>query len=402
MNFEQPQFTESKEDRDNRRARGEISENEIREYLKNPDDILFEDVLVDNRNPENKVEMPIKLRALTKNNVEATLANLKDSWDELSFNDLRDTLDKYFEQQESGQPGLLNVEYYIATDEQDQPMGMTGIYSVDIAGGAGLATRDKLDLDKHNLNVGLGWYSVSKKMPVRGLGTYLLNWTENLACSRDASHMEIETDDWENSKIAVALYKKSGYEEGYPVKDHYGPGRDLRAYYCDLSDSDVFQDNEPGTIREEIEDKDKAELLELAKSIYCPEKYEEFSVCLDLYLSNKDKPGILTASSVLLRDQLGKAESFAIYTDSVYENSTNVFWHGAKDNELAYKDKLISSVCRKSKEQDRNVVIINSDSEESDLDKHGFIEAKKGIPGVFEQDDDTRLLLFTKNLKEET
>ncbi len=195
--------------------------------------------------------------------------------------------------------------------------------------------------------------------------------------------MEIEIDGCKNSMIARALYKKSGYKEGCHVKDHYGPGRDLYAYYRDLSDVNYDKEQKINLLSEEINKKDKEELLELAKFIYTPDKFEEFSVCLDLYLDNKDKLGILTANSVLLRDEADKPESFAIYTDSIYENSTNVFWYGAKNNETIYKNKFIDTVCRKSKEEERDIVIINSDTEEIELSKQGFIQADNGIPKVF-------------------
>ena len=142
---------EPTEERNARRARGEITSEEMQEYLTHPQDVLFEHELGESK---------IKVRALTREFMDSTLESLKDSWDEPTFNDLKGTLRKYFEQKESGRPALLNVEYFIATDEADKPMAMTGFYSVDIEGGAGLATREKLDAQKHSFNLSLA-YSIT-------------------------------------------------------------------------------------------------------------------------------------------------------------------------------------------------------------------------------------------------
>jgi GNAT superfamily N-acetyltransferase len=389
--FEQQTPIEDPAGKNKRMAEGNISQAEIEDYLRNPEGVLFEHTLVEKKGGK---EVPIKVRCLTKEFMDKTLESLKDSWDEPTFENLKNTLEKHFEQKESGKPALLNAEYYIATDENDKPLGMTGLYTIDIQGGAGFATKDRLDTEKHHLNMGLGWYSVNKEAQGIGLGKYLLNWTENLAKSRDAHHFEIETDDWSNSKKALAMYKKSGYKLGYPVENFFGPGRDLNVYYLDCSEKE-----EQVPIKTfEITEENKGEVLQLAQENYSTEKFEEFKVCLDLFLSqDKESEAIFKGHSIVVKNQEGKCESFAIYVDGIYDNLFSVFWTGASDKST--KSKLLSALQSVAIENEKYVVTINTEGEDKDLDDKGFTRAEEGVPSAFEKGDPTRFLLLTKELK---
>jgi len=386
---------ESAEEKNQRMARGEISETEIAEYLTHPDDVLFEHKIVSEK--RGKVsELDIKVRALTKQFAAATLENLRESWDPETFESFELTVKKYFEQKESGKPGLLNVEYYIATDQQDNPIAMTGLYTTDIQGGSGFATRTQLDPERHNLNMGLGWYSVSKTAQGTGLGTYFLNWSENLARTRGAKHLEIETDDSEGTERAVKMYKKSGYKEGFPIESFYGPGRNLNMYYLDA------ENFENGTNAEivEISQENKAEILEMAQEIYPPDRFEEFRACLDLFLAqDKERDAVFVGRSVVVNGANGKPESFAIYTDGIYDNSTLVFWTGSEKGNASAKSKLLGQLCSAAKNQEKNIVMVCSEGEDSELSDFGFLESKHGVPKVFGKRDPTKFLLLTKELK---
>ena len=387
------------EDRNARRARGEISEQEIAEYLMHPEDVLFEYKLKTEKRGK-VMESDIRVRALTKEFLESTLENLRGSWDDVSFENLKETLYAYFEQKESGRPGLLNVEYYIATDLQDKPIGMTGLYTVDIQGGAGFATRDRLDPERHNLNMGLGWYSVSKDVQGTGLGKYLLEWTENFAKARGAKHFEIETDDWSVSTKAVSMYKKSGYKEGFPEKDFYGPGRDLCIYYCDCSEDPQKEMAEQEAVPAEITEGNKAHILEIARQNYSADRFEEFQACLDLFLSQSaDSGAVIVGHSLVLTDALGNPESFAIYADGIYDNFTPVYWLGAEKGQTGAKEKLLASLKSISRANEKDVIMVYNENKDEDLKAQGFSEARHGVPGIFGKEDTTKFLMFTKSLK---
>jgi len=387
--------SESLEERDIRRAKGNITEEEISEYLKNPDGVLFEHKIVSEKKGETS-EMTIKVRALTKQFMDSTLENLRTAWDPETFENLEATLKKYFEQKESGVPGLLNVEYYIATDQQDVPIGMTGLYTIDIQGGAGFATKDRLDLEKHSLNMGLGWYSVSEKVQGLGLGKFLFNWSENLAKSRGAKHLEIETDDSEITERAVKMYKKSGYKEGFPIEDFYGPGRNLNVYFKNAEGIEGEAENmEAG----EISEANKIDILNIAQKNYSKERFEEFKACLDLLLlQNPKSDAVFVGRSIVLNGNDGRPESFAIYVDGIYHNATFVYWMGVLETDDSAKGKLLSSLCQRARGQDKNVVVVYSEGEDSDLPEEGFEKSKHGVPYVFGKKDPTKLLLLTKEL----
>ncbi|MGD0976924.1 MAG: hypothetical protein ABR875_01340 [Minisyncoccia bacterium] len=394
-NFENSPSKETPEQKNKRYAGGQITESEIFEYQKNPDSTLFEHELSKKMASGAEYKIKFQVKSLTKNSLEKTLEGVSDSWDDVSFENLKETLKLYFEQKESGIPGLLNAEYYIAVDGDDMPIAMTGLYSVDIQGTSGFATRNELDPKKHNMILGLGWFSVSKKIESPGMGKYLLDWTENLARTRGANFMEIETDDWDNSKMAVALYRRSGYQEGHPVKDYYGAGRDLNAYYFDAAGE---LESEP-VAPSEITRQDVGDLLKIAAKINSPDRVEEFKVCLELFLKQQeDKSAILSGKSLVLRDASGHPESFAIYSDGIYDNELLIFWEGADPERDGARERLISKLKETAKSCDQNVVVIMKDKEDPKLINLGFTSAGQGIPGVFGKDDPTKLLHFIKPL----
>ncbi len=389
---------ESQKERNARMANGNISEEEIRKYLENPNDILFEHSL---KNEKSGETIEIKVRYLTRELAQSTLESLKDSWDDVSFENLKSTLEKHFSQKESGIPGFINAEYYVATDAKDNPLGMTGVYSTDIQGGAGFATRDSLDKEKHNMNMGMGWYSVSKKAQGTGLGKYFLQWTEDMAKSRGADHFEIDTDDWSVSKKAVSMYKKSGFKEGLPIKDYFGPGRDLNVYYLDASE-EPGQKNESAQNTTEITAQNKDQVLTMAQEIYGPERFEEFRLCLDILLAqNPNVDVILKGHSLAINGADGKPESFAIYAEGIYNNDLPVFWTGAKKGDKKANDNLLQAIKQIARDKDRNVITISAENEDDNLAQQGFKKAGHGIPGVFGEGDPTKLLTFTKSFYKE-
>lgn len=196
---------------------GRLTEEEIKSHWANPEKPLFEHEIVRDRNGvEQKTRF--KVRALTEEFKQPLLESIRDSWDETSFAELQETLDLFFEQRKLDQPALLNVEYYIATDQKDKPFAVTGIYTTDIDGGAGFATRDRLDLSKHNMVARLGWFSVGKEYQGTGVGGFLQDWIEKMAKSRGATIMAIETSDYENEAMARKMYKERGYEQGSTLK----------------------------------------------------------------------------------------------------------------------------------------------------------------------------------------
>ena len=194
--FEQPIQAESPEQKNARFAEGLITENEIRECWERPDKPIFEHTVKKGEEGKEQ-EMKFRVQVLSENLKDDLLAELKNSWDKPTFEELKETLELFFEQKKIGHPALLNVEYYVTVDSENNPFVITGIYTDDIYGGAGFATKDKLDSQNHYLATRLGWFSVSKDYQGAGVGGFLFDWVEKMAKSRGSKFMVAETDDFE-------------------------------------------------------------------------------------------------------------------------------------------------------------------------------------------------------------
>ena len=298
--FEQPIQAESPEQKNARFAEGLITENEIRECWERPDKPIFEHTVKKGEEGKEQ-EMKFRVQVLSENLKDDLLAELKNSWDKPTFEELKETLELFFEQKKIGHPALLNVEYYVTVDSENNPFVITGIYTDDIYGGAGFATKDKLDSQNHYLATRLGWFSVSKDYQGAGVGGFLFDWVEKMAKSRGSKFMVAETDDFEKEETALKLYKNRGYKNGLDIKDYFGPGRDMVSYFAKVEDAQPF------IIEEKVAAENKAELFNLAKKIYSAERYKEFEVCLNLFLQQKDgEETIMASHSFVLRNQEGK------------------------------------------------------------------------------------------------
>jgi GNAT superfamily N-acetyltransferase len=379
-----------------RMVRGKIAEKEISDYLKHPVGILFEHLLVDKKSEK---ETLIKIRYLTREFLPATLESLKSAWDEQTFKNFDATLNTRLDQKESGKPLSLDAEYYIATDKHDNPIGITGLYVSNIAGGANLTTKNKLNPEQHYLNMGLAWYSVSKEFQGRGVGKYLFDWTENMAKSRGANHFEIETDDAPNSAKALEIYKKAGYEVGHAIKDYYGPNRNLNVYYHNCAKDGKQKEAQLEQTKEITEDNEE-EILKIARKTYSPERFEEFKLCLDLLLAqDKTSQDFSDNRLMAITDPSGKPESFAIFhIDSVYNNGIFIYWMGVGGEKTDAKKKLLSALKTESEKMGRDVIMIYNEGNDFELSQNGFEEAKNGIPYVYDKGDPSKFLLLSKKL----
>ncbi len=166
---------------------GNITEEEMRQYWEDPSLPLFEYEFV-SRKKGKEEKILCRCYGLTERFKESLLEAMEDvEWDRVSGDELQEEIDSCFRQGDKA--GLYNAEYFILTDEQDRPFGLTGISTVDIRGGAGLKTRDLLDLDKHYLAIYEGWYGIRKDYKGKGVGDFLLDWTEKMSKSRGVAIM---------------------------------------------------------------------------------------------------------------------------------------------------------------------------------------------------------------------
>lgn len=387
------QREESPEQRNARLADGRITEEEVRAHWENPNEFLFEHEIVREKDG-NEQRTTLRVRSLSESLKDGLLESIKGSWDEETFHELAETLDNFFEQRKKEDPALLNVEYYVATDTNNKPFAITGIYTVDIAGGAGFATSEQLNLEEHYLATRLGWFAVSKEYQGGGVGGFLFNWVEKMAKARGSRVMVVETDDYKNEEAALNLYEKSGYENGLDIKNCFGPGRDSVNYF-----SRVEENAEAFAPSEKVSEDNRQELLDLAKRIYSPERYKEFEVCLELLFKQKEgEEAIVMPHSFVLRNQQGQVEGFSILITGIYENAIFSVWEGSDPEIDGSKSMLANSLRGYAKSQDRGVVLVGREGADDQLLDQGFASANDGVPEVFAPGDSTQFLLYSKRL----
>ena len=390
--FEQPKNIESASAKYARFAQGDLTEQEIKEHWAKPDEFLFEQEIVKNKEGQEQ-RTKFRVRALNEGLKNELLASVKNSWDEPTFEELKETLELFFEQKKLDHPALLNTEYYVATDTENKPFAITGIYTDDIQGGAGFATADKLDLDEHYLSTRLGWFSVSEEQQGTGVGGFLFDWIEKMAKNRGSKVMVVETDDWENEETALKLYTNRGYKQGLDIKDYFGPGRDMNNYFAKVEGVQPFFPNE------KVSAENKTELLDLGKKIYSPERYKEFEICLDLFLQQKDgEETIVAPHSFVLRNEQGKIKNFSILMSGIYENVIFSCWEGANPEIEGSKKELAEALKGYALSQERGVLALTREGEDKELLDYGFQPANEGIPEIFAKDDPTKFLLYSKRL----
>lgn len=383
-------------ERNKRFIDGRLTDEEIKSYWVSPARPLFEHEIVRKRDGKEE-RFHFKVRGLTPELKDQLIQELKEVWTSLDLEAMSKTFDLFFEQRKLGHAAPLNVEYYVATDTEDKPLAVTGIYTIDIQGGAGFATRDKLKSGEHHLATGLGWFAVGKKYQGTGLGGYLLGWIENMARARGSDSMFIETDDYVNEETARRLYEKRGYKRGLRVEDYFGPGRDQNVYFKDISQEQGLDNFIPS---ERITEENKDELIAFAEEIYSPQRSEEFKVCLDLLLKQRpEEKTILRMGSFILRGADGKISSFAILRENFYTNAVANYWHGYEHDNEGTKLLFFKALSGYAKSLGRNILILFNEGVESNLSGVGFKDADQGIPGVFGRDDSIKFLLYTKELK---
>lgn len=392
MNINQPVLEETLKQKEERFIDGCLTEEEIREHWSNPETPLFEHEIIKKEN-SHESRTRFRVRALSEKLKDDLLTEVKGSWGEEDFESLENTLNKFLKQKKLPHPTLSTVEYYLATDVQDKPFAITGIYTNDMMG-AGFTTRDKLNLDEHNLVARLGWFSVSKKYQGTGIGGFLFDWIEKMAKSRGAKLMAIETDDSENEETALKLYASRGYKQGLDIKDYFGSGRDLNTYHLKVSEND-----RKFTPQEKLADDNKEELLALAEKIYSPGRFEEFRAWLDLFLQQKEEEEtILKPHSIILRDSAGQIEAFSLIVIGIYENLVMSEWQGVDFERSGSKEKLVEALKDFTSFKEREILTILQEGEDRDLLNLGFQSGKNGIPEVFEKEDPTKFLLYSKKL----
>lgn len=326
------------------------------------------------------------------------MESLKDSWYPSDLALLQGTLERFFSQRQLAHPGMVNVEYYIATDIEDKPFAMTGIYSNDLEGGAGFATRDKLDPDSHNFITGLGWFAVGKEYQGSGVGGFLFDWVEHMAQERGVRVHFIETDDSSNEEPALRLYERKGYGPGFDVDNFYGLGRHRRAYYSYRAEDSQVEQFSPN---EQITSENKKEILALGRRLYSPERYQEFQACIDLLLEQREGEGdlIRKPDSFVLRGGDGAVEGFAVVSKALYDNGVICDWYGA-DPKRGDGEKLFQAVQGYTAGLGREVTVLFREGDDADAIANGFRspDAEGGIPFIFGKGDATRYLFYTKGL----
>lgn len=386
------------EDKNAKFAKGQISEDELNNLRQNPEVPLFKHQVV-KKTPEGEIKTNLSVEFLTKAKVAELLPEIKSAWDELSYNDLVKAVEWFVENQADGEHNSnVNVEYYIARDnDTNKPFAVCGLYTMD-ALGTGFAASTGLDKEKHNLAVGMDWFSVSKEYQGRGVGGYLLNWTEQMAKHRGINQMFIETSDYENEARAVSMYKNRGFTSGFHTPDYFGPGRNLETYYLDTTEAGESKE-EPKS-PETINDKNLMDVVTLASQTYSRDRFEEFIRVIELLLKKNSKEQGLDLSSLVNRNPKGEIESFAVLADGayVYENETLLSWYAVNANSDGSMERLVESLKQDLKRKEKQVLVAATEGEDQRLVDNGFKKPTDGVPHVFEQGDESKYLFFTKKL----
>ncbi len=91
---------------------------------------------------------------------------------------------------------LVEIEYFIAADENDSVLGTSGIYS--------------LDSDEED-SCWLGWYCVHPDYRGQGLGRLLMNYTVDEARKRGKKYLNLYTSTNPNEAEAQIVYERNGF-----------------------------------------------------------------------------------------------------------------------------------------------------------------------------------------------
>ncbi len=210
------------------------------------------------------------------------------------------------------------------------------------------------------------------------------------------SHYVAEPSDYYKEKPARRQYEKRGYQIGMDVKDFFGPGRDLITYFTDISKEKI----EALIAQEKISQENKAEILELGKRIFSPERQKELEVCLDLLLGQpEDEETVDKGRGIILRDSENKVTGFAILTYGVYGNAIFVDWEGVNPDNPKGKKQLIDAIKGIAKVEDKDVIVVTREGEDNRFLEEGFQSGKNGIgPNFYERGDESIYLMYTKRL----
>jgi GNAT superfamily N-acetyltransferase len=398
MSLEQPPVPqESAAERENRFREGTLTEAEIKEHWRDPSKPLFEHEIAKTGKDGQEMHTKFAVRAFTEEYKEELFKAVEKSWAASSdFEELKETVESFFEQQKLPHPPSLNVEYYVATNDQGEPFAMTGIYTLDMEG-QGFALNGQLDPKEHYMNMGLGWFAVSPEYQSAGVGRFLSEWIEKMAAARGGKRMVIQTDDTDDTAPARAIYERSGSASGFNIKDYFGPGRDLNTYYRYHPEAQWrAEEKTREAFSERITAENKAEVLELGKKIYSPLRYKEFEAALNLLLLQKpDENTIEHPEGFVHLGQDGHIESFAIIANAIYENMTTTYWHGYEKNDAA-REKLLDSLTAHAVAADREVNVIMMEGENQELAGSDYVSPEKGIPFVYGKGDETQFVLYSK------
>lgn len=400
-----PLQVENENQRNARRARGEVTNEEIEALWNDPSKPFFEHEFATKTKDGKEIRTKFALWALTEKHTPNLLKEMQSAWKD-DFEAYSHTLGSLLPiYRRTKNPPAIKLEYYVVTDESDHPFGMAGVYSEDYKGTRGFINRNMLDPEKHYLVASGGWGVMSRDRKYRrtGMGSrFLFPWVGKMAKSRGANMMSVYCDDWSGEDTARSLYKKWGFKEGFDVKNFFGPGRDLFTYYADITKEKIREVPIP---EENINRNNADGVMKLAESIYSKERCEELKVCLELLFrqrARKDSlPPVLAVrvpNSFVKRNAAGELESFAIYSNMIYENAVEVFWAGSEPGNMKAKKELFDIIKQYTKKQDREMIVFGREGQDNEIQDQGFESANDGVPGVFEKGDDTRMIFFTRKL----
>ena len=387
---------ETTAERNGRFADGRMTEEEIREHWRDHHAPLFEHSIIRTKKEGPSETTTFRVRALTPEFAEPLFDALEKSWAwEDDADSSRNTVRAFYAQRNVQRPATLNPEYYVTTDIGDQPYAMTGLYTRDLEG-QGFALRDRLDTERHYLNVGLGWFAVAPEKQQNGIGGFLHDWIVKMAAARGGKHMIVETDNSEGERAAVALYERRGYTRGFNIENYYGPNRDKHTYYAHFSwDVDTNQPfiNECITVNN-IED-----VRRLAEKLYSPARMEEFHASLDLLLLQRDDDPVMESPrSIVHKGKNGNVAGFAVLAPSLYANAVISYWYGSEPGDDVAHEALLALIKRYTSSIGRETIIVHREGEDAQLTRSGYKNAEGGIPFVYARGDSTNFLLYSKPL----